>query len=125
MTVLIIAVDKRYSQTDPRHLKILLDEKTITPPSKYLGVQEEKQILGEIVSSNVKYDFNWLHKSLCGFRRISPVEGELTYITSFPYMADCNKKGKFFSILDLNSTEIKLDDYYARIISRNGATSFR
>jgi hypothetical protein len=127
ITYIISAIDKSKNITDPRYLNILLDENK-QPPSLIIKAffgKSEKDYLKSIHDTYLKYHYEFVSKTLCGFRKIDFNKAEVVYLTAVDYFPDINKSGEFFNIAEIQDQNILLEEYYGELFFRFGSGTFR
>mgnify|MGYP003142613520 FL=1 len=122
ITLLVICQDSSMADSDMRRISILLDD-SHEIPSKYLIGDDEGKILRDISDKYLNFSYDWLIKTLAGFRCLDQQTCEVCYITVVPKMQDSNKLGKFHNQTELEG--IELDSYYEQLISKFGTSRFR
>lgn len=125
----LIASLKREKQiTDPHYLNILLDDNKEIPykiVKAFIGEQDEIDVLKEIHNQYLHYHFEYVHKMLCGFRKIDAKTIEVCYITTVNHLPDMNKAGEVYSLDDIQNEKILLEEYYAELFFKFGPSTFR
>tara|TARA_R110000824_G_scaffold395873_1_gene596905 strand:+ start:1131 stop:1523 length:393 start_codon:yes stop_codon:yes gene_type:complete len=122
ITYLVAAIDRDIGTTDPSYLKVLVDEDG-KPPSKYITTKDESETLKSLHSEYINYHFEYASRLLCGFRKLNAEEFEVCYASTVSYLPDFNKKGIVGSFSSLFERGILVEEYYADLFSKFGATS--
>jgi len=120
ITLLVTSQDSKFNVLDPRRVKVLLDE-AFCPPHKYLSTKNEDETLEELCESYLNFHYNWLVKSLVGFRKVDDTEVEVIYFSSIPNMDGCNKDGVFYSVKEIEKNK-RMEEYYEQFISKFGGS---
>jgi hypothetical protein len=123
VSVIFIFADKKYSQTDPNYYKILIDEnKCIIKKELSAIFKTPEDCLQNLYNNYIKIDYDWPTKYLANCRRVKNII-EITYLCKLPMLEGCYKMGRLINISDF--LDLKLDEYYVKIISSNSPESFR
>lgn len=128
ISYLIAAVRRDKQVTDPHYLNILLNNDKQVPSKTikaFIGETDEVDILKEIHSEYLNYHFEYVHKMLCGFRKLDAKNIEVCYITTVNYLPDINKNGEIYSLDDIQNENILLEEYYAELFFKFGPSTFR
>lgn len=120
VTLLVNLFDDTKSSLDLRYRKILLDNEvpinlityTLNPEVNYLKLLSDKYL---------KYDFEYINKTLVDSRIKSSNFLELIYISNIKYMPKLNILGSIYTYLELQERNIILDEYYERLIRKFGS----
>ena len=124
ISYIVCCIDKNKSVTDPKYMALILDENKKVPFS-YIDDKDEYETLKGIHVQYVNYNFDWCVKSVCGFRVLSPEEAEVTYITIVPWSDLLSGSDHVFTLLDISSQKITIEDYYGTHITRFGHNQYR
>jgi hypothetical protein len=127
VSYLVVALDKRKAAIDRSYLKLLFDEndevisRTV---SSLPGKDAEKQILKELHSQYINYDFDYVYKTLCGFRTFQDL-CEVCYITNVNYMPDFYKAGNLYTLDEIQERNILIEEYYGELVTKFRTHTFR
>lgn len=127
ITYIITALDKSKQINDPRYLNILLDEFNCIPSisiKAFLG-NDEEHYLKQIHDSYLKYHFEYVTKSLVGFRKTGYASCEVVYMCSVDYLPDIVKSGSFYNLSEIQDSNILIEEYYGECFFKFGAGTFR
>lgn len=127
VTYLVVALDKRKAAIDRSYLKILLTETNEVLSRTVLtipGKDAEKQILKELHSQYINYDFDYVYKTLCGFRTSENL-CEVCYITNVNYMPDFYKAGNLYTLDEIQERNILIEEYYGELVTKFRTHTFR
>jgi hypothetical protein len=127
VTYLVVALDKYKKNIDRSYFKLLLSEKDEVLSRTVFslnGPDVEKDILKDIHSKYLNYDFDYVYKNLCGFRTF---EGmcEACYITTVNYIPDFYKSGNLYTLDEIQERNILIEEYYGELFTRHGSRTFR
>lgn len=123
VSVIFIFADKNYAQTNPNYYKILLTEDTqVIKKELSVTFKSTEDCLQSLYNEYIKIDYDWPTKYLANCRKNKNII-EVTYICKLPMLEGCYKMGKLINIS--NFLDLKLDEYYVKIISSNSPESFR
>jgi len=123
VSVIFIFADKNYIQTNPNYYKILLTEDTqVIKKELSATFKSTEDCLQSLYNEYIRIDYDWPTKYLANCRKNKNVI-EITYICKLPMLEGCYKMGKLINIS--NFLDLKLDEYYVKIISSNSPESFR
>lgn len=123
VSIIFLFADKNYLQTDPNYYKILLTEDHHIIKKELLAIfKTPEDCLQNIYNEYIKIDYDWPTKYLGNCRKNKNII-EITYICKLPMFDNCYKSGKLINISDF--LDLKLDEYYVKIISSNNPESFR
>ena len=127
ITYIITALDKTRQVNDPRYLNILLDEFNSMPSLsiKSFLANDEEYYLKKIHDCYLKYHFEYVTKSLVGFRRTGPSSCEAIYMCSVDYFPDIIKSGSFYNLSEIQNSNILIEEYYGECFFKFGAGTFR
>lgn len=127
ISYLIAATDKSKAVTDPRYLNILLDDNKQIPCTniKAFFGKSEIDYLKEIHSKYLNYHFEYVHKILCGFRKLEFNKAEVSYLCSVDYYPGIHKLGEFYNIAEIQQQNILLEEYYGELFFKFGSGTFR
>jgi hypothetical protein len=127
ITYIVSAIDRSKNITDPRYLSILLDENKQPPSStiKAFFGKSETDYLRSIHEKYLKYHYEYVSKTLCGFRKIDFNKAEVVYLATVEYFPDINKSGEFFNIAEIQDQNILLEEYYGELFFKFGSGTFR
>lgn len=124
ISYIISVVDyrKKYEPTD---FKWVLDDESRVPSKiiNKVGKDSHFTSLKEIHDQYIKYDFDYVNKTLCGFRTFDDI-CEVSYITSINYVPNLNKAGRIIAIGELQDFNIFIEDYYGELFAKFGGKAF-
>lgn len=128
ITYLIAAIDRNRPVTDLKYLNILLDENQQVPSTTvkaFIGDKDEIDTLKELHDKFLNYHFEYVHKMLCGFRKIDQKTVEIVYICTVNYFPGIQKAGDIYTLQDIQEENILLEEYYGEIFFKFGPSTFR
>ena len=115
VTLLFTAYDKTVDMVDINHNKIFLNDE-LEFPYCYLAAKDPSDAINEICYNNFRFDPSWLMSIVSGFRKISPTEFEVVYLSSRPMVKNSIKLGDFYTMYEVLSSEKQIDPYYEQIL---------
>lgn len=128
LSYIVLSTDKSRSDIDRSYLKILLDENNqiISKTFDSLLIYEEHLLeLEKLHTKYVNYDYNYVLKTLCGFRSLGNNVCEVCYITNVNHMPDFYKAGNLYTLEEIQDRNILLEEYHGEFFGKFGTKSFR
>lgn len=127
VSYLVVALDKHKGNTDRSYLRLLLSEnnEVLSRTADILPELDfDKKLLKELHSQYVRYDYDYVYKSLCGFRTFENL-CEVCYICNVHYMPDFYKSGNLYSLDEIQDRNILIEEYYGELFTRFRTAAFR
>ena len=117
LTFIVVQSIKNLHFSDPKYFQIFFTDDNKFP-SAYMSTKDEYETLKDLSDKYFHTDFDWMDKSICGFRKTGPQECEVTYMTKVPEILGSNKSGCFIPDCDFKTYNIEIDPYYDELLSR-------
>lgn len=122
ISYLISSTDKNKKITDPDYFKILLDDEKVPSFTFSIFNKDEISILKELHEQYLHCDFLFYPKNLSGFRIINDTNCEICYFTNIQFFKNVTKKGKWYTLSDIQEQNILLEEYYGELFYRRSTT---
>lgn len=127
VTLLVSAIDRTRRNTDRSYMKILLNDesKVLSKTVSFVGFNDHLQVLRELHSQYINYDFEYTQKLLCNFRTLENNICEVIYVVTVNYIPDFFKAGRVYTLDEIQERGILIEEYYGELFGQFGPTSFR
>lgn len=126
LSYLICAIDKNKKYHDRDYIRIFLNrEKEIPSITLEKFDKDDKEILKELHSKYVKYDFDFYPKILCGFRILDEDICEVCYLITIRYLNGVEQNGSFYTLEQIQEKNILLEEYYGELFFKFGQSAIR
>lgn len=127
ISYLVVALDKTLTNVNKSYLKLLLTDDLSVPSiiiDDISNFESPLEALRRLHDEYIKYNFEFPIKQLCDVRFVGNI-CEITYLITLNYVPKMNKKGRLFSLREIQERNIEIEEYYGKNFVKSGANIFR
>ncbi len=126
LSYLICAIDKNKRYHDRDYIRIFLNKETKIPSITLEKFdKDDKEILKELHSQHIRYDFDFYPKILCGFRILDVETCYLFYLITIRYLSGVEQNGSFYTLEQIQEKNILLEEYHGELFFKFGQSAIR
>ena len=126
ISYLICAIDRNKKYHDRDYLRIFLNKNKEVPSiilEKFY--KNDIDILKELHTRHIKYDFDFYPKMLCGFRVLDEETCEVCYLITIKHLSGVEQDGTFYTLEQIQEKNILLEEYYGELFFKFGQSAIR
>jgi hypothetical protein len=122
ISYLVVGVEK---MREKMRFYMLLDNDLVVPHAIMDRLDKSpEEYLRSLHDEYVEYSFDFLTKDLASVRFVENI-CEIVYLVNVNYVPRMNKKGRLFTLEELEEREIEIEDYYGRQVIKFIPSVFR